>query len=111
MKKVWKCIPNEAITLNLILMWIPCEYLSNLIQTFQILPVCQADSLKHCPHLQERVVWEEGTGVSIRPHTQQQQVKHREVIIWEGLYVFQSSKKKIYKILMPEEICLCDFKS
>lgn len=35
------------------------------------MPVCLANSLKYDPHLQKRVLWEEGTGVSIRSHTQQ----------------------------------------
>lgn len=47
----------------------------------------------NCYYLQERVVWEEGTGVPIRTHTQEQQVKHREVIVWEGLCVFESEKR------------------
>lgn len=37
------------------------------------------------PHLQKRVIWEKGAGVSIRPHTQQQKVKHRKTIPWKGL--------------------------
>lgn len=37
------------------------------------------------PHLQKRVIWEKGTGVPIRSHTQEEKVKHRKVIIWKDL--------------------------
>lgn len=40
-----------------------------------------------CAHLQQGMVWEEGTGVSIRPHAQQQQIKHWDILLREGLYV------------------------
>lgn len=36
-------------------------------------------------HLQERVVWEEGAGVAIGTHAQDQEVKHWDGVTLEGL--------------------------
>lgn len=57
------------------------------------------------------MLWEEGAGVTIRTHPQQQQVKHRKIVIWEGLCLkfAKNNSVNIFHKLHYKRKCPCYF--